>query len=327
MAVILDNSGKKLEAFVKRIEEILIPQGFKVETRKRMFSGKGKQSAELDIVVSGSVGTTKFDWLIECRDRPSDGSAPAAWIEQLVGRRKRLGVDKITAVSSTGFAPDAITFAQQEGIEIRTLSEITDEEIRNWWKTPSITAVYNSAGLVSANLNMDEATDQQKEILKAQLIKLSGDDPFFIDMATGSKSSIMDIWRDTLNQNTQLFNDVEPNKPPQRKRLSMTYPKSDRRFKAVVDGVDVEITRIDFVADISISTKVFTPSMITRYSKNTDNSTIANSVHFKLSLGADDIDLVIDNIPQDTTTKLVVSAKKFETQKATKAKVVRKSKR
>ena len=83
------NSGEDLEKLVKLVEEILLPKGFTVTPRKRVFDEDGNQMAELDLLISGNLSTTQIDWLIECRDRPSEGAAPVSWIEQLVGRRDR----------------------------------------------------------------------------------------------------------------------------------------------------------------------------------------------------------------------------------------------
>ena len=99
----MGNSGKNLELLVKKVEEILLPEGFRVESREKIFNDEGVQVAELDVLISGKLSTTEIQWLIECRDRPSEGSAPTSWIEQLVGRRDRLKLNKVTAVSTTGF--------------------------------------------------------------------------------------------------------------------------------------------------------------------------------------------------------------------------------
>lgn len=104
VGTLMTNSGKHLEEFVKQIESFLLPQGFTIDSRERVFNDEGIQIAEFDIVIEGKVGSAPFKMLIECRDRPSDGPAPGSWIEQLVGRRSRFDFDKVVAVSTTGFA-------------------------------------------------------------------------------------------------------------------------------------------------------------------------------------------------------------------------------
>src|SRR6516225_6347706 len=96
--------GKQLEGLVRYIEEQLLPMGFKVEPNVRVYDEDGDQTGEFDVQITGKLGAGSIRWLIECRDRPSSGPQPGAWIEQLVARRDRFNFDKVTAVSTTGFA-------------------------------------------------------------------------------------------------------------------------------------------------------------------------------------------------------------------------------
>jgi hypothetical protein len=123
-----NNDGRSLEDLVALIESAYKPEGFKVDTRRKIYDA-GSLVAELDIIISGRIGTSPIEILIECRDRPSDGPAPASWIEQLVGRRQRFQLHSIMAVSSTGFSSGAVTYAAKEGIELRHLREIGEADI------------------------------------------------------------------------------------------------------------------------------------------------------------------------------------------------------
>lgn len=135
----MPNTGKLLEGFVERIERLLLPFGFTVLPNEKVYNDDGIQIAEFDIEISGKVGTTNFKWLIECRDRPTQGAAPGSWIEQLVGRRERFNFDKVIAVSTTGFAEGASQFAKDKGIEIRTVTEASIEQISDWFLMNEIT--------------------------------------------------------------------------------------------------------------------------------------------------------------------------------------------
>jgi len=120
------NDGRDLEQVVARIEQILAPSGVQVESRDVVVSEDGTTEAELDIVLRGMVGSSAINWLVECRDRPSSGPAPASWIEQLVGRRDRFNFDKVIAVSTTGFSSPAVRYAQEKGIHIRAVTRLED---------------------------------------------------------------------------------------------------------------------------------------------------------------------------------------------------------
>jgi hypothetical protein len=148
--------GKQLEALVSFVEKTLLPEGFDVKTNERVYNDERVQIAEFDIEIRGKVGSTSIAWLIECRDRPGDGPAPGSWIEQLVGRRTRFGFNKVTAVSTTGFAVGAVEFAQSQGIELREVMALSVEEFKDWLAIrhlhhiETVTALKHASILVAA---------------------------------------------------------------------------------------------------------------------------------------------------------------------------------
>src|SRR5580704_15076521 len=91
------NDGRKLEDVVALIEGVHLPCGCKLEKRHPVRDDAGVQLAELDVFITGQFGTATWSMLIECRDRPSSGPAPRSWIQQLVGRRDDLNINKVMA--------------------------------------------------------------------------------------------------------------------------------------------------------------------------------------------------------------------------------------
>ena len=128
----LRNDGKKLEALVAFVEKTFNKDGCVVITNDKVYNDKGEQIAEFDAIITKPKGEGSFKWLIECRDRPSSGSAPASWIEQLIGRKERFKFDKVTAVSTTGFSPGARDRAEFGQIELREMKELSPEEFGDW---------------------------------------------------------------------------------------------------------------------------------------------------------------------------------------------------
>lgn len=118
----MGNDGKNLELLVAELEKLLLGTGFNVSPNEKVFDGSGIQVAEFDLTIGGRVGSTSFRWLLECRDRPSQGPAPASWIQHLSGRKDLFDFDKVIAVSTTGFSAPAEAAAKKLRISIREVT-------------------------------------------------------------------------------------------------------------------------------------------------------------------------------------------------------------
>jgi hypothetical protein len=166
----MDNSGKQLERLIQEIEQSLLPKDFEVTLNKPEFNDAGNQIAEFDLVITGRLGSSSIKWLIECRDRPSDGAAPGSWIEQLAGRKRRFNFDKVIAVSTTGFAEGAKEFAEREGIVLRTVrtiaeigSDFTIQQANYFGRQVTVGPIDAEANPKLANVNI--LTDAQFKLI------------------------------------------------------------------------------------------------------------------------------------------------------------------
>ncbi|MEK7405225.1 MAG: hypothetical protein AAB225_08965, partial [Acidobacteriota bacterium] len=162
--------GKQLEALVAFVEKTLLPQGFEVKTNERVYNNDGVQIAEFDIEIRGKVGSTSIAWLIEGRDRPGDGPAPGWWIEQLVGRRTRFVSNKVTAVSTTGFAVGAVEFAQSQRIELREVKALSPEEFEGWLVIRHLHHVERFTALQDASILVHEEESEERKRALLEII-------------------------------------------------------------------------------------------------------------------------------------------------------------
>jgi hypothetical protein len=182
------SDAKQLEGLVSFVEKTLLPQGFDVKTNERVYNDEGIQIAEFDIEIRGKVGSTTIAWLIECRDRPGQGPAPGSWIEQLVGRRMRFGFNKVTAVSTTGFAAGAIEFAQGQGIELREVSALSAEEFADWLVFRHLHHLERVTRLDHASIIINEGESEDRRAALAELISSQPADTTFL---RSSKSGVL----------------------------------------------------------------------------------------------------------------------------------------
>jgi hypothetical protein len=179
------------------VESMDLPKGFTVETNKPVYED-GHQIAELDILILGTIGTVTYKTLYECRDRPSEGRQGVSWIEQLVGRRGRLKVNAIVAVSTTGFAPAAEKFASESNIPLRNVEDVTaDDILRGIPLTAPV--VYREASFFDVKVVMIPEDQTMEEIkskgIEHERIQLKNDEKVIQNIDTGEQYSILSLWQ------------------------------------------------------------------------------------------------------------------------------------
>jgi len=104
-----------------------------------LFYEDGKEIGEIDVTLRGDFGSSKIFIGIECRDRPSEGLQGIDWITQIKGKRDLLKIDKMIAVSSTGFTEPAIKAAKDFNIDLMTISDIAQFNASEWFEATSFT--------------------------------------------------------------------------------------------------------------------------------------------------------------------------------------------
>ena len=296
-------SGKNLEALVKSVEEILLPKGFTVSIREKIHNDEGIQIAELDVIISGRLGSTNIEWLIECRDRPSKGASPVSWIEQLVGRRDRLGFNKVTAVSTTSFSPGAVDYARESDIELRTVDEINEDLIKDWFKVSVVNALVNKGELENATLFFTGDIDPDIVAELSNYLKsVKTDEPFLIHSGTGDRVKMTVAWNDCINKNPRLFDDVVPGADPKQAKVLIQYINPKSRYMVRLNNVDYHIEKIGFEGQLTSEIIKLPISKITEYSILDQPGSIAQSVHFELDLGGKALDLSIHKVEGESGT-------------------------
>ncbi len=244
------NDGRALESLVSFVEKMALQQGLALLANERQYNADGVQVGEFDLQVKGRVGTTDIRWLIECRDRPSDGPQSGAWIEQLVGRRDRFGFNKVTAVSTTGFAAGAVEFAHQKGIELRTV-EAMAPEFFSWLMMPAIHAETRQSTLLHADFGT--AKELSQEVATALLKDLTGvrSDAKMLRAPDGGLQSLAEAFSACVSALEVVWEGIEPNGPSRTVRVDAAYPEGNRYTVELPSGI-FELAVIYFKGEVSL---------------------------------------------------------------------------
>ena len=275
------DDGKRLEGLVALIEKLHLPSGFDVKTNKKVYNQQGIQIAEFDIEITGKLGTTDIVWLIECRDRPSEGPAPGSWIEQLVARRSRFGFSKVTAVSTTGFAKGAVAYAKEKGIEIREVKSLTPEAFADWLQVRSMTRDEPSLHLVNAALiiNAQETKERQEAFQEAVETKTLKH-PVLRSIDTNETISALTALSRATHYAPYLFDGVLPNQPATSKNLRISYPNDDSHFVVDTNRGAIRIAEIIFTVELTVKETEVPLVNVREYTHAESGESISQSAAF-----------------------------------------------
>lgn len=305
--------GKKLEILVKEIEKYLLPDDFDVTLNENIYNDDGVQIAEFDIQIVGKVGSSTYKWLIECRDRPSQGPAPGAWIEQLVGRRDRFNFDKVTAVSTTDFASGAFDFAKAKGIELRKVDNISVETIADWFLPKYLGVVKQLGKLVHAELGIiHDNYKKYIEPLSNILSSSNSNSKILKSTKDGKMYSMNHAFQAAINQNHDIFEGLEPDSDIKRITLKIKYINPDDHYQIEVEGDYLDINEITFLADLSVTKTKVEISSIRNYLDIVNGKSISETVGFQFSIENYEVNLDIHRIEDKSESIFTIQFENIE---------------
>lgn len=286
------SDGKRVERLVGQIESLLLPAGFSVKGNSIVRSEDGVPLAEFDIEIRGNLGSAEIAWLVECRDRPSSGPAPGAWIEQLAGRRRRFGFNKVTAVSTTGFSDGAVSFAKSEGIDLRSVTELTAQDVRKWFAIEYVNATreHTQFGDMKLFHHTGESQDRQDAFAKA----LRGRDPKEKNLFSATANvflSALDICVAATRANHEAIDKLFAAAGGDPVRLTFWIPP-DHHIVVETEVGRVRMIRIDTTARRSISKDRAAVANASEYADAGSGRVIAQSAMFNLKL--DELSMVFE---------------------------------
>ena len=111
----------EFQQLVAYIYSKIAPMGGKVTESAELSEDGSVTKREIDILIEHRVAGVEIKIAIECRDRSRDETVE--WIDSLVGKYSRLRVNKVVAVSSSGFSNEAQRKASTHGIDTITAEE------------------------------------------------------------------------------------------------------------------------------------------------------------------------------------------------------------
>jgi len=123
------SKGKEFEQLVTLFQEVLTPEGWKITWDDSIVGNISGRPRQIDISLKCETDELPVLFIIECRDR---GTEDITWIDSLIGKGLDVGANRIIAVSSKGFSAPSYDYASNTIVELRTLHDISPDEILDW---------------------------------------------------------------------------------------------------------------------------------------------------------------------------------------------------
>jgi len=302
----MPNDGKNLEALVALIEKLHLPEGFKISTNERVYNEQGTQVAEFDVLVEGRLGTTDLKWLIECCDRPSQGPAPCSWIEQLMARKELHKLNKVTAVSTTGFASGVPEVAEFGRIELREVHSLTQADVASWLLVESMPLVEPCSRLIHVVLYAADEEPEARRKLFDEIVRSKSSEPILWQTEHKEHHTILQAFRGALLDGKEVFNAVEHNAPARPLIMQVSYPNDESHFVINTELGGVRVVRIDFHAELSVRATQIPVARLSDYVRSDSGDSIAQSAAFEFSVLGCQLSLEMHKLGESGETKIVV---------------------
>lgn len=226
-----DTEWRNFEKVVAELEIAMSRQGISVQSPGRLPDKDTGSQREVDVLITVPYSPKPIIIIIECRRRES--VQDVTWIEQLAAKRASLNVDRVIAVSSSGFGEPAKMKAQMLGIETRTLKELSAESVQEvvyissftfgmiTFENVAIEDVECGPLLANRSVPIPEPPVLLNEIMETKDIEAK----ILIDTTNQERLSLGDMFRrNSDNIMNSAAPEVHPGQPPVRRSVSFDLP-------------------------------------------------------------------------------------------------------
>ncbi len=164
--------SNEFQSLIALIEETIAPEGVAVTESKEVISTEGT-SREVDVAIEGTVAGHDILIGVECRDHRR--KADITWIDQLVGKYQGLPVNKIIAVSKSGFSKNAAEAAKRNNIDTLDISEARNLRWRELVGHPAQPILAHATPVISfIHVATTSDSAEPDNILNVQLYRADG---------------------------------------------------------------------------------------------------------------------------------------------------------
>ena len=242
----VSRKGRRLEQIVAALEKCWSPSLACVRSPDFLDDRTTGQKREVDVSIRYKIGTISILVILECRDRHT--VQDVTWIEQLAKKRDDVMASRAVAVSSSGFTGPAARKAAHEGIEVRTVEELTPENVFHW--VVGQVVVTDCMCKFSIKHVQTEFSSSDPDIVAA-FNRAGGDLDFagalLVSKATGERSSWDKVWLDRVD-GFDRYKNLPSDGTPVQKTFSLLFESPE--YQLVFGEKAADVSQITFYVEL-----------------------------------------------------------------------------
>jgi hypothetical protein len=198
----MSKEGEDFERLVEGCHKISEPEDISVTWDDHIEGQYSKTDRQIDVSLKYKVNPSDTRAIVECRDRSK--FQDVTWIDSLIGKCGDVGTSQAIAVTTSGFTKGAVTYANDVGIDLRIVSDVSSEEF-TWNKCEAIRSLVKNIIIKKMHL---EPVKKHQVINTATLSFYS---QVFKYKADNKRISMNDIWN-TLPLD-EIYSGMQPGDP------------------------------------------------------------------------------------------------------------------
>ncbi len=294
-------NNKPVDGIVKLVstlEKLLSKDEAKIKSPDYIEDQITGELRKVDISINKMIGSIPVLIIIDCKDELVLDDT--LWIEQIAQKRDAIKASKAVAVFSNYLSDNAVEKAAYFNIETRLLSEVTLDDISNWFKVQHLTQLLYHVDFLHVSFRTKKDKQEQlDEFIKSNFInkKFDKNEEIFFNTSDNKKYSFNHVWRGVLSKKRkEIYKDVKRGDEKVRRTLFSSFSNPESRYQIITDRGHVDILEIKKICDLWIEEKHI-PFNLSQYSSQEDQ--LFDSVGAKIE--ADGIEYSF-NIHKDIKT-------------------------
>ena len=239
-----NSEWREFEKLIARIERDLAPAGAQVMSPDRLPCKLTGKMREVDASVRFAQNGQENRVIIECRRHSK--VQDVRWIEQLATKKHSLALERLIAVSSSGFSDEARVVAKHYGIELRVTREVDASElggsfldfVQFWSRRCTIESAFIFQ-YRKAKCSIPDDLESADYVLPGPL---NPKDQVFLNIENQREFSLNDLWLE-LQEQVDPFIAVEKYSPPVTRIAAFPFP-GNVHFKT--DAIEMNVGCVVF---------------------------------------------------------------------------------